>query len=75
MLLQIIVLLIPSSEIIISILNWSLNNLTKPDFIPKLQFTNGITKENSTVVVIPTLIASKKKSSRISKGYGSILFS
>nr|WP_307889973.1 hypothetical protein [Clostridium botulinum] len=67
MLLQIIVLLIPSSEIIISILNWSLNNLTKPDFIPKLQFTNGITKENSTVVVIPTLIASKKRAQELVK--------
>ncbi|MDU4598869.1 MAG: cyclic beta 1-2 glucan synthetase, partial [Clostridium sporogenes] len=67
MLLQIIVLLIPSSEIIISILNWSLNNLTKPDFIPKLQFTNGITKENSTVVVIPTLIGSKKRAQELVK--------
>ncbi|MDU5118690.1 MAG: cyclic beta 1-2 glucan synthetase, partial [Clostridium botulinum] len=67
MLLQIRVLLIPTSEIIISILNWSLNNLTKPDFIPKLQFTNGIAKENSTVVVIPTLIGSKKRAQELVK--------
>ncbi|KOM96135.1 NdvB [Clostridium botulinum] len=67
MLLQFIVFLIPSSEIIVSILNWSLNNLTKPDFIPKLQFGNGITEESSTVVVIPTLIGSKKRAKELVK--------
>ncbi len=67
MLLQFIVFLIPSSEIIVSILNWSLNNLTKPDFIPKLQFGNGIAEESSTVVVIPTLIGSKKRAKELVK--------
>ncbi|MGO5066566.1 cyclic beta 1-2 glucan synthetase [Clostridium sporogenes] len=66
-LLQFIILLIPSSEIVVSILNWSLNNLTKPDFIPKLQFTNGISQEASTVVVIPTLIGSKKRAKELAK--------
>ncbi|EJP6472178.1 cyclic beta 1-2 glucan synthetase [Clostridium botulinum] len=66
-LLQFIILLIPSSEIVVSILNWSLNNLTKPDFIPKLQFTNGIYEEASTVVVIPTLIGSKKRAKELVK--------
>ncbi|WP_409069019.1 GH36-type glycosyl hydrolase domain-containing protein [Clostridium sp. FAM 1755] len=66
-LLQFIILLIPSSEIVVSILNWSLNNLTKPDFIPKLQFTNGISEEASTVVVIPTLIGSKKRAKELVK--------
>ncbi|MCR1934322.1 GH36-type glycosyl hydrolase domain-containing protein [Clostridium tepidum] len=65
--LQFIILLIPSSEIVISILNWSLNNLTKPDFIPKLQFINGISEEASTVVVIPTLIGSKKRAKELVK--------
>ncbi|MDS1004284.1 glucoamylase family protein [Clostridium sporogenes] len=66
-LLQFIILLIPSSEIVVSILNWSLNNLIKPDFIPKLQFTNGISEEASTVVVIPTLIGSKKRAKELVK--------
>ncbi|EJO5348080.1 cyclic beta 1-2 glucan synthetase [Clostridium botulinum] len=64
-LLQFVILLIPSSEIIISILNWSLNNLTKPDFIPKLQFKNGVSDEAATVVVIPTLIGSKKRAKEL----------
>lgn len=49
-------LLIPSSEIIISILNWGLNHLTTPRFIPKLTLEDGIPDESKTVVVIPTLL-------------------
>nr|WP_251860863.1 hypothetical protein [Clostridium sp. Marseille-Q2269] len=67
MLLQFVILLIPSSEIIISILNWSLNNLTKPNFIPKLQLRDGIDDKASTVVVIPTLIGSIKRAKELIK--------
>lgn len=51
-----IVILIPSSEIFISILNWSINKLTEPRFVPKMEFKEGIPEEYSTVVVIPTLL-------------------
>ncbi|MFL0194789.1 GH36-type glycosyl hydrolase domain-containing protein [Clostridium sp. WILCCON 0269] len=52
----VIVLLIPSSEIFISIFNWSINKLVEPKFIPKMEFKQGIPEEFSTVVVIPALI-------------------
>lgn len=52
----IIVLLIPSSEIFISILNWSVNKLIEPKFIPKMEFKQGVPEEFSTVVVIPAII-------------------
>lgn len=58
---QFLILLIPCSEIIFSIVNWTLNNLMEPDYIPKLEFKNGIPEESSTVVVIPTLINNKKR--------------
>ena len=54
-------IIIPCSEIIISMLNWSINHLTLPRFIPKLELVNGIKDECKTIVVIPTLISSEKK--------------
>ncbi|KAA8669438.1 cyclic beta 1-2 glucan synthetase [Clostridium sp. WLY-B-L2] len=52
---EMLVLLIPSSEIFISIFNWSINKLSEPRFIPKIEFKQGIPEEFSTAVVIPTL--------------------
>ncbi len=54
-------LLIPCSEIVISIFNWSINKLISPSFIPKLELKEGIPKENSAIVVIPTLINNEKR--------------
>jgi cyclic beta-1,2-glucan synthetase len=52
---------IPCSEIILSILNWSITKLTSPRFVPKLSLEEGIPQESSSIVVIPTLINSEKK--------------
>ncbi|WMJ80575.1 glucoamylase family protein [Clostridium sp. MB40-C1] len=60
-----IVLLIPCSEITMSILNWSINHLSDPDFIPKLELTNGIGDKNRTIVVIPTIINNSKKAKEL----------
>ncbi len=51
-----IVILIPISEIIISIFNWSVSKLVEPRFIPKMNFEGGVPQESSTMVVIPTLL-------------------
>ena len=56
-----IVVLVPCSEIVISILNWSINRLTKPSFIPKLEFMDGIPSEYKTMVVVPTLLNSEER--------------
>ena len=60
-----LILIIPVSEIVISILNWSINNFLKPDFIPKMEFKNDIPKEYSSMVVVPTLVNSKKRVSEL----------
>lgn len=54
-------LIIPCSEIINSILNWSINHLSEPAFIPKMEFKNGIPDEYKTTVVVPTLLTSERK--------------
>ncbi|MFL0268601.1 GH36-type glycosyl hydrolase domain-containing protein [Candidatus Clostridium radicumherbarum] len=53
--------LIPCSEIVISIFNWSINHLITPKFVPKLDFKEGIPDSSRTVVVIPTLLSSVKR--------------
>ena len=54
--LAIIVILVPCSEIVISIFNWSVSVLSCPSFIPKMDFKEAIPEKYSTVVVIPTLL-------------------
>ncbi|WP_291639232.1 glucoamylase family protein [Clostridium sp.] len=51
-----IVILVPCSEITISIFNWSVNVLGSPSFIPKMAYKEAIPEKYSTVVVIPTIL-------------------
>ncbi|MGV8984323.1 GH36-type glycosyl hydrolase domain-containing protein, partial [Clostridium sp.] len=51
-----ILILVPCSEIAISIFNWSINVLSSPSFIPKMEYGDVIPEKYSTVVVIPTLL-------------------
>ena len=58
---SIIILLIPISELIIQIMQYILSKIVKPKLIPKIDFYKGIDKENTTIVVIPTIIKTRKK--------------
>ncbi|WP_125154038.1 GH36-type glycosyl hydrolase domain-containing protein [Clostridium rectalis] len=53
--------IIPVSQIVVSIINWSINHLVRPTFIPKLEFKGDIPEKFSTMVVIPTLLDSEKR--------------
>lgn len=59
--LSFILFLIPSSELIIQIIQYILNKLVKPKLIPKMDFSDGIDKEHATFVVIPTILKDKQK--------------
>ena len=56
-----ILFLIPVSELVIQLIQYILSKIIKPKLIPKLDLTNGIDEENTTMVVIPTIIKSKEK--------------
>ena len=56
-----ILFLIPSSEVIIQIIQAILSKTVKPKLIPKMDFSNGIDEDNTTMVVIPTIVKSKEK--------------
>ena len=56
-----ILFLIPSSEVIIQIIQAILSKTVKPKLIPKMDFSNGIDEDNTTMVVIPTIVKNKEK--------------
>ena len=56
-----ILFLIPSSEVIIQIIQTILSKTVKPKLIPKMDFSNGIDEDSTTMVVIPTIVKNKEK--------------
>ena len=56
-----LIILIPTSEIVIQIIQYILSKIVKPKLIPKMDFYNGIDEKNTTLVVVPTIIKSKEK--------------
>ena len=55
------ILIIPISEFVTQVIQYILGKIVKPKLIPKMDFVNGIDEENSTFVVIPTIIKTKEK--------------
>ena len=56
-----ILFLIPASEVIVQIIQTILNKVVKPKLIPKIDFSNGINRENTSMVIIPTILNDKNK--------------
>ncbi|MDT8718698.1 cyclic beta 1-2 glucan synthetase [Clostridium sp. 19966] len=56
-----VLLLVPASEIVISIFNWSISQLFSPRFVPKLSMEEGIPEESRSIVVVPALTGDEKK--------------
>ncbi len=54
-------LLIPISDLVIQIGQYVLSKFVKPKIIPKLDFYDGIPKENATIVIIPTILDEERK--------------
>ena len=58
---SILILLIPSSEIVTQIIQYILSKIVKPKPIPKIDFSKGIDEKNACMVVIPTILKNKEK--------------
>ena len=54
-------LIIPTSQIIIAVIQYISGKLIIPKLIPKIDMLNGVPKENATFVVIPTIIKNSNK--------------
>jgi len=62
-----ILLLLPIQEIVVQVIQYILSKIVKPKVIPKMDFYNGIPKEYSTFVVIPTILKNKEKVQELMK--------
>ncbi|WP_243427811.1 GH36-type glycosyl hydrolase domain-containing protein [Alkaliphilus hydrothermalis] len=60
-LLIIFVVLIPASEIAITFTNRIFTKRYPPDFIPRIEYREGVPEEATTLVVIPTLVPNKER--------------
>ena len=56
-----ILFILPLQEIVTKVLQYILSKIIKPKIIPKMDFYNGIPKEYSTFIIIPTILKSKEK--------------
>ena len=52
---------IPASEIAVSIINWLVCKLKRPAVFPRLELNDGIPDSLGTMVVIPALLSDKKR--------------
>ena len=52
-----LLVLIPASELAISVLNWDMTHLFPPRLLPKIDLSHGIPPEAQTMVVVPVLFA------------------
>lgn len=62
-----IFIFIPVQTAVVQIIQYLLSKIVTPKMIPKLDFTNGIPKENTTMVIIPTILKSKDKIEELMK--------
>ena len=54
-LLEFIIILLPASEIVLSVFRLQKSKSTIPSHIPALDYTKGVPKNSKTIVIIPTL--------------------
>ena len=61
----IILLLLPSSQSAVEVMNYLTTALLRPRILPKLDFSEGIPEDCVTMVVVPTLLLNEKQVRRL----------
>ena len=56
-----IITFIPVTQIVTDIVQDILNKVIKPTLIPKMDYSNGVPKEDTTMVIIPTIVTNGDK--------------
>lgn len=62
-----ILIFFPMTEIVIKIVQNVLGKVVKPKLIPQMDLSSGIPKEDTTMVVIPTIVGSTEKVKELSE--------
>ncbi len=55
------IVLIPASDIAVAITNWILSHKISPAYLPRLEYKDGIPKEDATMIIVPTLLSNVDK--------------
>ena len=61
----VLLVIIPASELAITLINRLVNDIISPNFVPKMDLGNGIPEKARTVVVVPTLLTDKNTISQL----------
>ena len=56
-----VAVLIPTSEMVVSVANWLVCKVKKPTFFPRFELKDGIPDDLCTMVVIPALLTDEKR--------------
>lgn len=67
-LLPFLFILLPLSEVSVSIVNWFITHTKKPTLVPKLELKGELKDELSTIIIVPALLSSLKRAEEILKG-------
>jgi cellobiose phosphorylase len=59
------VVILPCSEIVNSVLNWSVNHLINNRFIPKMELQDGIPDGCKAIVVVPAILNNPERANKI----------
>lgn len=73
--LEMVIIFIPMTEIVTKIIQNILSKCIKPKLIPKMDFSEGVPKECATMIVIPSIIKSRRGCKKPFREARSILFS
>lgn len=61
LLLVAVAVLLPASDIAVSLINSILSHCLKPTLLPKMELREGIPEEAATMVIVPTLLPNEKR--------------
>lgn len=61
------IMLIPASEVAIALTNWNIMKVVPPAYVPRLDYSKEIPKEDKTIVVIPCLLSSSQRTKELIK--------
>ena len=56
---------IPATDIAVNIVNWLMNHIYRPSFLPKMELKDSIPEGYSTMVVIPVLLTDEKRTEEL----------
>ena len=59
--------LLAASQFAISVVNWIMTTVFKPDLLPRMDFSKGIAAECKTLVVVPTMLVTEMQVERIAE--------